>query len=96
MSMKLFVRFAVVSRTEKSIGSSSQGGTGAGTGTGTLGHFGSSGSYQSLASGNVGPSSSSIVSLGAALIPGITHIRYSTSSFEHNSSLFTDCSLSHA
>lgn len=92
----VFVRFAVVSRTEKSIGSSSQGGTGAGTGTGTLGHFGSSGSYQSLASGNVGPSSSSIVSLGAALIPGITHIRYSTSSFEHNSSLFTDCSLSHA
>ena len=30
----VFVRFAVVSRTEKSIGSSSQGGTGAGTGTG--------------------------------------------------------------
>ena len=65
----VFVRFAVVSRTEKAVGTSSQ--ISSGNGTGTLGHLGSSGSYQSFASGHMNPSSASIVSLGAAPQSGI-------------------------
>ena len=68
----VFVRFAVVSRTERTAGTSSQSSSGTGTGTGTLGYSGSSGSYQSFASANANPSSTSIVSLGAAPLSGIS------------------------